>query len=444
MIEYYAIFLLDKENGKPDAKVRYRVKWGKECQSAFSLGYRVDVDKWVTASQTCKANTSHGKKKTPASIINKKISAFSSATIDIFRNYEVIGRDPTEEEFRLAFNKAIGKTDGEAESSTAFFDAFDKFVKTESISKSWTENTLIKFNTIRRHLEAFDSRITFDKLSNEYLTSLMDYFLNTRNMRNTTTKKDLNLIVWFIRWASREGYYSGSVHQTFRPRLKGTSGNVNEVLHLTWEELIMLYNFEFESEKLDRVRDVFCFCCFTSLRYSDVYKLTKEDVKPDHIVIVTRKDVDGLKIELNMYSRAILEKYRSMVLDGNRALPVISNQKMNDALKEMAKAVGLNEKIKVVTFKSNQRIEEVFKKWQLITTHCGRRTFIVNSLFLGIPAEVVMKWTGHADFKAMKPYIRIVDQLKSEQMDKFNQYEWQRAERGGKKRLSKLRLLNRK
>lgn len=54
--------------------------------------------------------------------------------------------------------------------------------------------------------------------------------------------------------------------------------------------------------------------------------------------------------------------------------------------------------------------------------HCGRRTFIVNALRLGVPSEVIMKWTGHSDYKAMKPYIKIVDKLKVSEMDKFNKF----------------------
>ena len=69
----------------------------------------------------------------------------------------------------------------------------------------------------------------------------------------------------------------------------------------------------------------------------------------------------------------------------------------------------------------NKRYEEVYPKYELLTTHCGRRTFIVNSLYLGIPAEVVMKWTGHTDYDSMKPYVKIVDELKEESMRKFDE-----------------------
>ena len=103
-----------------------------------------------------------------------------------------------------------------------------------------------------------------------------------------------------------------------------------------------------------------------------------------------------------------------------KPLPVISNPAMNEALKKIGQLANFNEQHRVVYFKGRDRFEEVHPKHELLTTHCGRRTFIVNALFLGIPAEVVMSWTGHADYKAMKPYIKIVSELKSKEMAKFN------------------------
>mgnify|MGYP002583998262 CR=1 FL=1 len=131
---------------------------------------------------------------------------------------------------------------------------------------------------------------------------------------------------------------------------------------------------------------------------------------------------DGLIIELNKYSRAILKKYENIGLPNDKALPVISNVKMNEHLKVMGEMAGIDEPTRVVYFKGNVRHEEVLPKYALLTTHCGRRTFIINALRLGVPAEVIMKWTGHSDYKAMKPYIKIVDKLKVAEMDKFNKF----------------------
>ncbi|MGL5261855.1 MAG: site-specific integrase, partial [Bacteroides sp.] len=194
-----------------------------------------------------------------------------------------------------------------------------------------------------------------------------------------------------------------------------------EVIYLTWEELIYLFDYDFKEKRyLERVRDVFCFCCFTGLRYSDAKKLTREDIFNDYIEIVTQKTTDRLKIELNDYSRSILSKYEDDPLLGHKALPVISNQKMNEYLKEMGRLVGFDTPTRIVYFKGNKRFEEVKPKYELLATHCGRRTFVVNALYLGIPAEVIMRWTGHSDYKSMKPYVKIVDDLKASEMSKFN------------------------
>ena len=169
------------------------------------------------------------------------------------------------------------------------------------------------------------------------------------------------------------------------------------------------------------VRDVFLFCCFTSLRYSDVRNLKRSDVKSDHIEVTTVKTADSLSIELNKYSKAILEKYKDIHFENHMALPVISNQKMNDYLKELGELAEINEPIRETYYKGNERIDEVTPKYALLSTHAGRRTFICNALALGIPAQVVMKWTGHSDYKAMKPYIDIADDIKANAMNKFNQ-----------------------
>ena len=116
----------------------------------------------------------------------------------------------------------------------------------------------------------------------------------------------------------------------------------------------------------------------------------------------------------------ILEKYAHVAFEHDKALPVISNQKMNDQLKELAELAEIKEPVRETYFKGNKRMDEVKPKYKLISTHAGRRTFICNALSLGIQPQVVMKWTGHSDYKAMKPYIDIADDIKASAMEKFN------------------------
>jgi integrase len=174
---------------------------------------------------------------------------------------------------------------------------------------------------------------------------------------------------------------------------------------------------------LERVRDVFVFMCFTGLRHSDAYNLHRSDIKGDHIEITTIKTHDSLIIELNKYSKAILDKYKDVPYKDDKALPVITNQRMNEYVKELAKLAEINEPVRMIHYEGHTRVENVFPKYELIGTHAARRTFVCSALSLGIPAQVVMKWTGHSDYKAMKPYIDIADDIRAKSMKKFNQMD---------------------
>jgi integrase len=424
-------FMPDREPGHPDAKLRYRIKWDRNRNIVSrNVGYRVDIDKWSADTQRCKTNTTHGKRKVPANIINKEIQRLEQLAEDAFLHFEKLGKTPSTDEFRAAFNRHEGR--GQTAADKTIFDFYDEYIRKTSELNSWEAGTCTRYKSTKAHLINFDGSLTFSTLTEEKLLDFVRYMQSERamqlfyknsqtGMRNTTVAKNLEHVKEFLRWSKHNGHYEGDLHETFKIKLKGADGRGKDVIHLSWDELMRLYAFRFEKEYLDRVRDVFCFLCFTSLRYSDVFKLKRSDVKEDHIKVVTKKTVDGLKIDLNKYSRAILDKYRDTVFPDDRALPVISNVKMNDYLKEMAGIAGFDEPTREVYFIGNARHEDVRPKYEMLTTHCGRRTFIVNSLYLGIPAEVVMSWTGHSDYDSMRPYIKIVDELKRDSMKKFDE-----------------------
>jgi integrase len=273
---------------------------------------------------------------------------------------------------------------------------------------------------VKNHLRAFRADLSFSFFNEADLTEYVRYLREVREMRNSTIGKQLSFLKWFLRWSFGQGIHGNNAYDTFRPKRKDTQ---KKIIFLTWEDLNRLREFKIPPTKqaLERVRDVFLFQCFTGLRYSDVYNLRRSDIKEDHIEVTTIKTSDSLVIELNKHSKATLEKYQDMVFEHDKTLPVITNQKMNEYLKELAELAGINESIRQTYYKGNERIDEVTPKYTLLGTHAGRRTFICNALALGIPSQVVMKWTGHSDDKAMKPYIEIADDIKANAMSKFNQ-----------------------
>ncbi len=415
VVKYRAQFLLDKEKDSFSAKLRYRIKWGKNIV-AFGLGYRIDIDKWSLESQRCKNNTTHGKNKTPASVINRTIQKYEDAFLKIKNRSESEAIDLAPEEFRNLFNIEIGKEVSTKTKSSSFFEIYDIFIFDEAQNNQWNKRTIQKMQTQKKVLYEFDFEMRFEKFNEEYISSYQK-FLEDKDHKNSTISKELAALKWFLKWAKRKGYNKFSEFELFKPKIKNIQ---KKIIFLNQSELKKLREFEIPEEKknLEKIRDIFLFQCFTGLRYSDVFNLKKANIRENYIEVTTLKTSENLIIELNKLSKNILERYKD--IEGEKALPVISNQKMNDYLKELAELAGINDLVTTTYYKGNVRFEEITPKYALLGTHAGRRTFVCNALSLGIPPNVVMKWTGHSDYKSMKPYIDIADEIKATAMDKFN------------------------
>lgn len=418
------IFTLEKrkKNGVSvveNVPIRMRVIYnGKRVE--FTTGYRVDVVKWDEKQQKVKNGTTN-KLKQSAAEINADLMRYGAEMQETFKEFEVADTMPDTEQLKQAFNRRTKKEEATTEVAPrlSLFECFDEFTKECGRQNDWTVATYEKFKTVKAHLASFDSQLTFDRFTEEGLNEYVGFLRDMEDLRNSTIGKQIGFLKWFLRWAFKKGYHANMAFDMFRPKLKSVP---KKVIFLTWAELTKLREYPIPATKpyLERVRDVFLFQCFTGLRYSDVFNLKRSDIKGGHIEVTTVKTADSLIIELNNHSRAILDKYKDVVFEDGKVLPVISNQKMNDYLKELAKLAEIDEPVRETFYKGNERIDLVTPKYELLGTHAGRRTFICNALSLGIPAQVVMKWTGHSDYKAMKPYIEIADDIKASAMDKFN------------------------
>ena len=403
--------------------IRMRVNFASK-RIEFTTGYRIDATKWNADKQRVKNGCSN-KLKQSASEINASLLEYYTEIQSIFKRFEVEDVMPTPEQIKEAFNALHKPVSEEPKPKKEalpcdFFQVFDDFVEDCGRQSNWTDSTFEKFAAVKNHLTNFREGLTFEFFDERGLNDYVGYLRDVKEMRNTTIGKQLSFLKWFLRWAFKKGVHQNNAYDSYKPKLKSTQ---KKIIFLTWNELNRLREFKIPSNKqaLERVRDVFLFQCFTGLRYSDVFNLRRSDIKGDHIEVTTVKTSDSLIIELNNHSKAILDKYKDVAFEDDKVLPVITNQKMNDYLKELAELAGIDEPIRQTYYKGNERIDEVTPKYALLGTHAGRRTFICNALALGIPPQVVMKWTGHSDYKAMKPYIDIADDIKANAMSKFNQ-----------------------
>lgn len=418
------IFSLEnrKKDGIPiidNVPIRMRVVFSNN-RIDFSTGYRIDVAKWDFEKQKVK-NGCTNKLKQSASDINSDLQKYYTQIHDIFKVFETKNIIPNPELLKEEFNalNKQSKPDSKSKSLSDFKTAYEEFKNVNGRQKNWAKSTLQKFESVKVHLSTFKSDLTFEYFDENGLNNYILYLGEIKKMRNTSVLKQLGFLKWFLRWAYEKNYNPSNAFEKFKPNIKIVA---KKVIFLTPDELKSLREFIIPEKKqyLERVRDVFIFCCYSSLRYSDVYIMKKSDVKNNHFEITTVKTGDSLFIDLNNYTRAILDKYKDVHYEDDKALPVISNQKMNDYIKELAELVGFNEPIHETYYIGAKRIDTVTPKYELLSTHAGRRTFICYALSIGIPIQIVMKWTGHSDYKSMKPYIDVVNELKANEMKKFN------------------------
>lgn len=396
----------------------------------FSTGFRIDASKWDEQKQRVK-NGCTNKAMQSAAEINTVLNQYEAELHSIFKKFETLDTMPTKDQVKEAFNrmhlsesaKEEGAAQLEQEEKKAKrprpSDVMREFISENETINQWTWGTIEKFNAIENHFKDFNARLSLDEYDKAHLAKFVQFLIDKKDMRNSTVKKQLGYLKWFFRWCQEKGYCNCGDYQSFDPKLKTTP---KKVIFLDEHELEQLETYEIPENKkyLERVRDVFLFCCYSSLRYSDVYNLKRSDIQNNKMLITTIKTHDDLAIELNKTTTDLLKKYADCDFPDNKALPVITNQKMNDYLKELCELAGIDTPINEVFYKGGVRHEITTPKYALMSTHAGRRTFICKALSMNIPPEVVMKWTGHSDYKAMKPYIAVADKVKADAMKLFD------------------------
>ena len=444
-------YLDKKENKKKEHQVRITVAM-RGVRMVGTIGYNVPMSMWDAKRKQFKKGVANSD-GVDSDIIKSRLSDIESH----FNNLELRTTDKfTMEQLRAELAKAIAKNqaklaainDGASEEVIEKKEAeaekkerkpkvkpaaeyMDEFIREESRLKEWSLETLKMVKSFKNHLLKFKKTAGLDYYDKNGLDRFITYLRSDCGLEENSVQKQYKNLTWFLRWAIRKGYTQIRDVESYEPVFKTVK---KPVIFLTKEELDKLYKLEIpasgtvlklkthegreyektvmDSAAMSKARDLFCFCAFTSLRYSDVVEVRKTDIHQGVMTITTQKTHDRLPIVLHKNALAILEKYKDEDFKNGKALPYITNQQMNRALKELGEICGFTTPYTITCYRNGTRYDEVYPKYELIGTHTGRKTFICFALSNGVPPDVVMKFTGHCDYKSMKPYIDITESAK--------------------------------
>lgn len=404
------------KNGKAPVDLIYQVsgqrRYFRTTIKLFSASW--DPDKQRAIYHDRKA----AKKLLPGQDYNllptfRDIEDFNSTFIDLSTSIADIEKRYKLDRIPYSSQMVLDKLKGEKKGSTkkeahssVLFDFMEQYIldhKTTRIAGSLSVYKSVK-NHLQNYCKASGKKVTFENIDYQFFQSFQNYLIDVAGLNNITVAKQLSTVKTFLSYARKRGVEVSARYKDFKIKRENL-----EVIALTNEEFENLFNKDLsENQRLAQTRDVFCFACSTGLRYSDLLQLKREHIKNNEIKLTVTKTKEQLTIPLTSYSKAILAKYEGML----KPLPVISNQNLNYAVKELCKLAGIDEQIEIVRFRGAERDAKIYLKHELIGVHTGRKTFATLSLEKGMSAEEVMSITGHRDYRSFSRYVKVTEQRK--------------------------------
>jgi site-specific recombinase XerD len=323
-----------------------------------------------------------------AAEINMLIDVTKSAIHEIYRDMQAKGNGVTAEKVRNAF---LG-VDVRQESLLELFDKHNGEQKA-SVGKSISESTYDKYRITRKHLadfigEKYDLRdISLKKIGHGFICDFEIFMLTSRKCAENTTAKYMQIFKHVISIAMKCGMIFENPFSEYKIKTEKTDRG-----YLIRDEIELLMRQKFDGKRLERVRDIFVFCCFTGLSYIDVKGLSSDNIRTidgkPWITGKRGKTDESYNIPLLEIPKTILEKYADTVSD-DRLLPVISNNTTNAYLKEIGALCGIKKKL---------------------TFHLSRHTFATLTLSKGVSLESVSKMLGHTNIQTTLIYARITSE----------------------------------
>ncbi len=292
-----------------------------------------------------------------------------------------------------------------------FIDAFNEFIDQKKINNA--ERTSTGYKTVLNFLLDFQEKmnynISWNSLDMSFFDKLKYYSFNIRGLSDNYFSKIIATLKNFMHWATEREYTNSNTYKKF-----SYSEKEKEVIFLTVAELMHLLNFEFKNDRLEKARDIYCFGCFTGLRISDINQLKHDHISDNYIVKKIQKTQQFEKIPLNKFALEILKRYKENPV---KALPKLSAQKLNKYIKELCEIAGFKNPVTFIEYRAGKAIEVTKPKYELITSHTARKTFITNSVIFGMNIKALKGITGQKKDSTLNKYIKIAEDFKKTEMD---------------------------
>jgi hypothetical protein len=281
------------------------------------------------------------------------------------------GKTPDPEEFKSAMKKMVKSE------VPFFFDLLLRFI--DENNENWSLSTFKKMKTFYSQLKDFAGSlevILLPGMVNQVMAEKLVIFYMKKGLKDSSIKKNLDLLKWFMNWCSRKELIFNMDYQNIRfSPLKIEEHSFD--IYLKWEEIINFYLFQGLTKKEEWCRDIFCFIAFTGIRFSKLNFYTKACIKEGYIQLA---DNEKEKVLLNRFSVELCKKYENRFYRNNTFFPAVSLITFHSHLRSAAQKAGLTR-----TIVTSAKISDSFPLHAVISAKSAINTFFAISTRLDIP-----------------------------------------------------------
>lgn len=369
----------------------------------YSTGQKIEPKFWNKTKMRTRKAKGYSDNYTDLDLWLERLETELKKTVLTIKNQ---GHKPTIAEMKEALDIFTNKKT--IEKPTNLFGFIESFIKERKAnprySSGTTKNYVTHFNNFKEFAKSRGGTIDFDDINLDLFNDLLAFYTKKGHSQNHKHKQIQTLKVFLNEAYERE--LTTNLNHT-KKWYKVKKEQVQN-FSLEYEDLIKLYDFDLtDNSRLDKIRDLFLIGCFTGLRFSDFSELKpsniemKDDAR-EYFTIKTVKTKDYLEIPINGYVKAILSKYDMKPPRG------ISNQKMNQYLKELFKLVGIDRKVTISDYDGQGKMYEANEPiCDIISTHTARRSFATIAYKCGVNTIDIMQITGHKKETTFLKYINI-------------------------------------
>lgn len=409
-------FVLREPNAKTPQKINCIIRVGKSERAKLSTGFTVLPKNWSGEKGRVKDVIAEKDKTLINRVLQSIENEFNRIEVQMIAEKKTVtalslkshieeflkpkdpetvpvpNETPTQELFRVIEQYITDSENGTRKNHDGEKLAFRSIQRYRTV-----QARLLEFSNI------YDRELSLITIDEVFHNDYVEWLEKVKNLAKNTIWKDVTTIKSIMNYLLEEGMIKALPYRT--KKFKAVEED-SDSIYLTMSELEKIEGLDLSNNlRLERVRDFFIVGCYTGLRYSDLskvnkYSFLKDEDGTEFIQLIQEKTGDPVTVPVLHVVKQIFEKY-------DYQLPSISNQKVNDYIKEVCQLAEINETVSKAITRGGQKIITKYEKWQLVTDHTARRSFATNAFKRGVSTLVIMAITGHKTEKSFMKYIKL-------------------------------------